>query len=64
VGDATNQAVAEKPRLRVVDVASAFDHTERGELDHRAGEPGARDDLDDALDLLVCERRLLGEALR
>jgi hypothetical protein len=43
--------------------ALALDHSERSELRDAAGEPGALDDLDDALDVLVRERSLLGEAL-
>jgi DNA ligase D-like protein (predicted polymerase) len=42
---------------------SALDDAERGELGNAAGEAGALHDLDHPLDLLVGERRLLGQAL-
>src|SRR5215211_875902 len=42
---------------------SSLDYAERDELCDTAGESGALDDLDDALDLLVGKRGLLGEAL-
>jgi hypothetical protein len=42
---------------------SSLDDAERGDLCDAAGEVGALDDLDDAFDLLVGERGLLGEAL-
>src|SRR5215216_3802029 len=42
---------------------SSLDDAERDELCDAAGEAGALDDLDDAFDLLVGERGLLGEAL-
>src|ERR671937_2008622 len=43
---------------------SAFDDAERPQLRDPPREPRPLDDLDDAVDVLVGERRLLGEALR
>src|SRR5206468_1025403 len=54
---------ADRARLARTHPWLALDDAERGELYDTSGEPGALDDLDNPLDLLVGERSLLGEPL-